>query len=138
MLPTSSAALPALSVILVLFPPAGLLLETAYRTNSQLEADFCRFQVCDPPRLIETARSRRLLLSPEAAALGLRESVEALRRDPAAAAPWRDAGEALLPSGNPHPAPRRPRPAPPRGRSRQSTPPLRHPRSPRPRPSGVC
>ena len=100
MLPTSSAALPALSVILVLFSTAGLLLETAYRTNSQMEADFCRFQVCDTPRLIETARSRRLLLSPEAAALGLRESVEALRRDPAAAARWCDAGEALLLSGN--------------------------------------
>src|ERR1019366_1676804 len=88
MLPTSSAALPALSVILVLFSTAGLLLETAYRTNSQMEADFCRFQVCDTPRLIETARSRRLLLSPEAAALGLRESVDALLRDPAAAAVW--------------------------------------------------
>jgi hypothetical protein len=66
-----------------------------------MEADFCRFQVCDTPRLIETARSRRLLLSPEAAALGLRESVEALRRDPAAAARWCDAGEALLLSGRP-------------------------------------
>jgi tetratricopeptide (TPR) repeat protein len=99
MLPSSASALPALCVILVLFSTAGLLLETAYRTNSQVEANFCRFQVCDTPRLIETARSRRLLLSPEAAALGLRESLEALRRDPAAAARWCDAGEALLLSG---------------------------------------
>src|ERR1019366_9104498 len=96
--------LPTLSAILILFSTAGLLLETAYRTNSQLEAALCRFHVCATGRLIDTARSRRLDLSPEAAALGRRESLQALRRDPAAAALWLGAGEALLLSHRPDPA----------------------------------
>lgn len=104
MRPPATAALPALSAILILFSAAGLLLETAYRTNSQVEAAFCRFHVCATGRLIDTARSRRLELTPEAADLGLRESLQALRRDPAFADRWLDAAEALLLSARPTPA----------------------------------
>ena len=94
-------ALPAFSAILIVFSGAGILLETAYRNNSRLEAALCRFTVCATGRLVESARSRRLELGPEAAALGSLESLEALRRDPASAARWCDAGEALLISGQP-------------------------------------
>ena len=96
-----AAALLVFSAILVVISAAGILLETAYRSNSQLEGALCRFDICATDRLVDSARARRLELGPEAAALGSAESLEALRRDPASAARWCDAGEALLLSGQP-------------------------------------
>ncbi len=87
-------ALIAFSAILVLFSAAGLV-ETAYPTNSRLESSLCRFQICASAPLIRSARARRLDPAPEAASLGLAESLETLRRDPAAADRWCDAAEAL-------------------------------------------
>jgi hypothetical protein len=99
-----TAAAPAISAILVLFSAAGLLLETAYRSNPHAERLLCGFHICATGRLIESARARRLDLEPAAAALGASEALLALRRDPASAARWSDAGESLLLARRPEPA----------------------------------
>ena len=91
----SGAAVPAISAILIVCSAAGILLETAYRTNSTVEAAFCRFRICDTGAVIGRARAARLEPGPEAAARGWQESAEALRRDPAFAYRWCDAGESL-------------------------------------------
>jgi len=90
---------PVFSAILVLFSAAGILLETAYRNNARVEAELCRFRVCDTARVIARGRASRIEPGPEAAARGWESTREALRRDPGFAYRWCDAGEALLSLG---------------------------------------
>lgn len=95
------SAAPALSGILIVLSVAGLLLETAYRSNTRVEAALCRFDICATDRLIDSIHVLRSDLEPEAAARAARESVEALRRDPASAARWCDAAESFALTGQP-------------------------------------
>ncbi len=95
----SAAAVAALSGILVVFSGSGLLLETAYRSNSQAEAALCRLHICASDRLIESVAAARLDPAPEAAARAVAAALEALRRDAAFANRWSDAAEALATAG---------------------------------------
>ncbi|HYW44061.1 MAG TPA: tetratricopeptide repeat protein [Bryobacteraceae bacterium] len=92
--------MPAISAILMVASAAGILLETAYRNNSAVEAALCRFHICDTGQLIDRVHGRRFELGADAAALGREEALEALRRDSASADRWCDAGESLLLAGD--------------------------------------
>ena len=82
MSPKSDAATAVLSVVLIVFSLAGILLETTYRNNSPVEAALCRFNVCDTEQFLRhasttvrteavkryrAARFRRLARSPSTA-----------------------------------------------------------------------
>ena len=101
---SSLSAVPVLSVLLTCFSGAGILLDTVYAGRPDVEAAFCRVHVCATRQLIDRARARLLELNDGNAQLAAREWREAVRRDPADAYRWCEAGQALLRANDPRAA----------------------------------
>jgi hypothetical protein len=94
------SGVPVLSIGLIAFSTAGILLETAFDGNLRVEAAFCRFHVCATSRLADQARGALADPSPVAGLLATQQYREALRRNPADAYRWCEAGQAMLLAGD--------------------------------------
>jgi O-antigen ligase len=85
-----------LGCLLIVYAPAWILFETAFRSDLQAERRFCRFGICDTDSVLA---ARTLEKGGNVAAVPPAELLEAIRRDAAAPSRWCDLGEAMLRSG---------------------------------------
>jgi len=85
-----------LAGLLLCYAPAWVLLEAKFTGYPRMEAQFCRFGVCDTAAMIASETDKH---GGSVASVPQDELLAALRRDPDAAFRWCDLGAALLKSG---------------------------------------
>ena len=86
----------ALGCLLLVYAPAWIVFETAFRSDPRAERMFCRFGICDTDANLA---AQKLEHGGIISAVPTAELVEAVRRDTATPYRWCDLGEAMLRSG---------------------------------------
>ncbi len=92
----------AVSCLLVIYSPAWIVFESAFRSDLPAERLFCRFGICDTEAVLA---AKTLEYGGAVAAVPASVLVEAVRRDAADPERWCDLGEAMLKARQPAPAP---------------------------------
>jgi O-antigen ligase len=86
-----------LAALLLIYAPAWILFRTAFRSDPQAEAIFCRFGICDTGAVIA---AESLDQAGNVAAVPEAELLKALRREPNSPDRWCDAGAGFFRSGD--------------------------------------